>query len=191
MGTRLFYTNRVSLVLALGFITIGSVALAPRAVAQERYAAIDPDAVAPEQQQYADAPASLEATPEDEGSAASQPATAAPEKVAESKRIDKKAQKRMKVRSEEEVTRNVSSSEETSTVDAPTRVVAETNLRSGELRQHKVQYDALPQDQREAFLDRMELARRILLKSGRVYDYRVTTLKELRAIAKSLNIAEL
>ena len=55
------------------------------------------------------------------------------------------------------------------------REVPQTNV-------EKISFDVIPNDQKESFLQRIRLVQDILARTNRVYDYRSTTLAELKQI---------
>ncbi len=192
MGIK-FYKSYLCILLAVGVYS-------NNAFSQERYAAIDPDAVASDQQELAAAPEAFEATPDPVVE------TAKPVKAT----AQKKSQAAEQARAAERATaldeeRGISAPMTEDDVEAPkvvkrikerrleTAPVAaeeqpEMTVKVNEKSHRKVTYESVPATQREAFIERMELARRILMKTGRAYDYRTVTLSDLRIIAKSLRM---
>ncbi len=75
-------------------------------------------------------------------------------------------------------------------VPAPkaTPKLSPADLRYARTLMNSITYDPVPKEQVDSISDRLELTRKILLKTGRAYDYKTVTLRELQAISQALSV---
>lgn len=182
----------------LGALTASFLMVTQSIHAQERYAAIDPDSVTiGSVSDVNEAPDSFAASEEDYSGAADvdavESSTAALEsaKPPKLKRSKKKASASKRIKERKIVKPSISERSAELGVEnemelAP--LVEEAPIKTVGRTEKRISYETVPSKQREAFVERLEITRRILMKTGRAYDYKTMTLSELRIVAKSLGI---